>query len=113
MFNLSNNTLIALVVVLLVVTVVLSVLVSKSKCKCNSNENYSNKKESFCVCTGKTKRQVDLPKLKDAYRSGKRTEYTDLAAIQEANGGAKWPKLSGAGYNRPFSEYETPTPKCS
>ena len=99
--DLSNNTLIVIITVQLVIVVTLSILLSACK-----------NKEKFCVCTGITKRNVDLPKLKDLYNSGERTEYTNFAAIQDENGGAKWPKISGRGYNVPFSEYTTPTPKC-
>jgi len=70
------------ITVLLIIVIVLSVLLSQCKSK-----------EKFCVCTGVSKRQVDIPKLKNLYSSGERTEYTDFAALQEENGGAKWTKL--------------------
>lgn len=92
---------------------VLSVYSYQTRCQCSEKYKHKKpKKDSFCVCKGKSKRIFDVDNLKNLYYSGKRTEYTDFAALQENNGGAKLPRLSGLGYNRPFREYETSTPKC-
>src|SRR3990167_744237 len=60
------------------------------------------KKDNYCICShgSATGRTICQPDMKKSYRDGL-TEYTDFAAEQEKNGGAKWPRVSPGDYGYP------------
>lgn len=82
----SNDYLFWSFLALLVLVLILSLSQSRN-CKCN-------KPEKFCTCVGSTMKQVDQETLKSEYNSGKLNEYTDFAALQKANGGPTWKRIT-------------------
>jgi hypothetical protein len=91
---------IAYVVVSLIAIVVLAVLVAKKK---HCSEGYKK-----CTCSsagkGRFRSCQDTDVIQNLYKQGVLTEFTDLAAIQQAQGGPQWGRVSPGDINFPVSQ---------